>query len=172
MSVHTAITESQYCHYITDSWYCHYTAITSSYSQHTLSLLLVSTHCHYTITLQGDKDLQDALNRRLFSAKEPLIIGLFGGECPIEIRHSMTLRHPLPYFHCTIAQMYNDEAFAKEPYRRDDILQKRPIILRSLLNSKWILYLYARPYDLISWIHYLHTLFHIWCETETWCGYD
>ena len=31
-------------------------------------------------------------------------------------------------------------AFAKEPYKRDDILQRRPIILRSLLTV-------ATPYD-------------------------
>ena len=34
-------------------------------------------------------------------------------------------------------------SFAKEPYKRDDILQKRPIILRSLLNV-------ATPYDLMQ----------------------
>jgi len=38
-------------------------------------------------------------------------------------------------------------SFAKEPYKRDDILQKRPIILRSLL-------IVATPY--VSW------LVHIW----------
>ena len=31
-------------------------------------------------------------------------------------------------------------SFAKEPYKRDDILQKRPVILRSLL-------IVATPYD-------------------------
>jgi len=35
-------------------------------------------------------------------------------------------------------------SFAKEPYQRDDILQKRPMILRSLL-------IVATPYELLSY---------------------
>jgi len=38
------------------------------------------------------------LRCRPFSAKEPLIIGLFCGKCPIHIRHPMTLRHPVWWF--------------------------------------------------------------------------
>ena len=41
----------------------------------------------------GGKDPQDALSCRSFFAKEPLIIGLFCGKWPMEIRHPMTLRH-------------------------------------------------------------------------------
>jgi len=40
-----------------------------------------------------DKDSQDALNYRSFSAKEPQIIGLFCGKWPVKIRHPMGLRH-------------------------------------------------------------------------------
>jgi len=40
-------------------------------------------------------------------------------------------------------------SFAKEPYKRDDILQKRPIILRSLLIE-------ATPYVLIYSFAYIH----------------
>jgi len=36
-----------------------------------------------------------ALSCRSFSAKEPLIIGLFCEKWPIKIRHSMGLRHPV-----------------------------------------------------------------------------
>ena len=43
-----------------------------------------------------DKDSQDALNYRSFSAKEPQIIGLFCGKYTIKIRHPMTLHHPIP----------------------------------------------------------------------------
>jgi len=42
-------------------------------------------------------------------------------------------------------------SFAKEPYKRDDILQKTPILLRSLL-------IIATPYD----IPQTHT--HVWCK--------
>ena len=46
-------------------------------------------------------------------------------------------------------------SFAKEPYERDDILQKRPIILRSLL-------IVASPYQTVCvWTHtYTHTHTH------------
>ena len=42
--------------------------------------------------------------------------------------------------------------FAKEPYKRDDILQKRPIIFRSLLSV-------ATPY--VHILHMLHTYVHV-----------
>jgi len=41
-------------------------------------------------------------------------------------------------------------SFAKEPYKRDKILQKRPMILRSLL-------IVATPYELLH-ILYIHTI--------------
>jgi len=34
----------------------------------------------FTKLVQGGEDPQDALSNRSFSAKEPLIIGLFGGK--------------------------------------------------------------------------------------------
>ena len=47
-------------------------------------------------------------------------------------------------------------SFAKEPYKRDDILQKRPIILRTQLTV-------ATPYHTLESIHYTYTthLIHI-----------
>jgi len=39
----------------------------------------------------------DALSCRLFSTKEPLIIGLFGGQWRVKIRHPMGLRHPVEF---------------------------------------------------------------------------
>jgi len=47
------------------------------------------------LVVQGGKDPQDALRCGSFFAKEPLIIGLFCGKCPMKIRHLMTLRHPV-----------------------------------------------------------------------------
>ena len=46
-------------------------------------------------------------------------------------------------------------SFAKEPYKKDDILQKRPIILRSLLPV-------ATPYSLLDCAPY-RTLLNISC---------
>jgi len=43
--------------------------------------------------VQGSKDAEDALSCRSFFAKEPLIIELFYGKCPVKKRHPMTLRH-------------------------------------------------------------------------------
>jgi len=45
--------------------------------------------------IQGGEDPWDVLSCRSFFAKEPLIIGLFCGEWPIEMRHPMTLRYPV-----------------------------------------------------------------------------
>jgi len=45
------------------------------------------------LSLQGVEDPYDALSRRSFSAKEPLISGSFCGKWPTKIRHSMSLRH-------------------------------------------------------------------------------
>ena len=46
-------------------------------------------------------------------------------------------------------------SFAKEPYKRDNILQKRPIILRSLL-------IVATPYSIrcVKWSHYMCGMTH------------
>jgi len=48
------------------------------------------------IILQGGEDTLDVLSCRSFSAKEPLVIGLFGGKWPLKIRHPKGLRHPVP----------------------------------------------------------------------------
>ena len=45
--------------------------------------------------IQGGEDPQDASSCRSFFAKEPRIIGLFCGKCPIKTRHPMTLHHPV-----------------------------------------------------------------------------
>ena len=50
--------------------------------------------------LQGGKDAQDASSCRSLFAKQPLIIGFFGGKWPFKIRHPMHLRHPLSL--CTL----------------------------------------------------------------------
>jgi len=44
--------------------------------------------------IQVGEDAQDAFSCKSLSAKEPLIIGLFCGKCPLKIRHPMHLRHP------------------------------------------------------------------------------
>jgi len=44
-------------------------------------------------------------------------------------------------------------SFAKEPYKRDDILQQRPTILRNLL-------IVATPYEPLNTVAYCHTLQH------------
>jgi len=49
--------------------------------------------------LQGGEDPQDALSRGSLSANKPLITGLFCRKLPIQIRHPMSLCHPVPY--CT-----------------------------------------------------------------------
>ena len=84
-----------------------------------------------------------------FSKKEPLILGLFCRKWPMKIRHLMTLRHPvlqswlsrsgvlqswlLRISTSTLALLVvQNGSFAKEPYKKDDILQKRPIFQRSL----------------------------------------
>jgi len=45
--------------------------------------------------LQGSKDALNILICRSFSAKEPLIIGLFCGKWPMALRHPKDLRHPI-----------------------------------------------------------------------------
>ena len=45
--------------------------------------------------IQGGKDPCDAISCRLFSAKEPLIIGLFCGKWPVKISRPMGLCHPV-----------------------------------------------------------------------------
>jgi len=44
---------------------------------------------------QGGEDPKDALSCRSFLTREPLIIGLFCGKWPIQMRHPMGLRHPV-----------------------------------------------------------------------------
>jgi len=46
--------------------------------------------------IQGGEDAQDTLSCRSFSAKRPLIIGLFCGKRPTKIKHLKGLRHPVP----------------------------------------------------------------------------
>ena len=51
------------------------------------------------ICVQSGEDAQDALRYRSLSAKELLIIGLFGGKWPIKIRVAKMRRMPYRYFH-------------------------------------------------------------------------
>ena len=55
----------------------------------------IHIYVYIHIQLQGGEDPQDAVNRRSFSAKNPLFIGRFCGKSPIKIRHPMGLRHPV-----------------------------------------------------------------------------
>ena len=50
---------------------------------------------HPILVIQGDEDPYDALSCRSFFVKEPLIIWLFCGQLPVNIRHPMGLRHPV-----------------------------------------------------------------------------
>ena len=45
------------------------------------------------LTILGGEDPQDALSRKSFSAKQPLIIGPFCRKWPLKMRHPMGLRH-------------------------------------------------------------------------------
>jgi len=47
------------------------------------------------MVVQGGEDPYDALSCRSFFAREPLIIWLFCGKCPVKIRHHMSLGHPV-----------------------------------------------------------------------------
>ena len=51
----------------------------------------------------------------------------------VHILVCMSIRFVCTYGVATISSLNLQVSFAKEPYKRDDILQKRPIILRSLL---------------------------------------
>jgi len=53
--------------------------------------------CTYP-SVQGGEDAEDASSCRSFSAKEPLIIGLFCGKWPTKIRHPMGLHHSVTVF--------------------------------------------------------------------------
>jgi len=61
------------------------------------------------------QDTYDAVSRRSFSAKEPLIIRLFCGKWPIKIRHPMHLRHPVHTFllHFPVACTYTHVTFSR-----------------------------------------------------------
>jgi len=54
-----------------------------------------SIYSIYETYVQGGEDPYAALSCRSFSAKEPIIVGLFCGKRPIKVRHPMTLRHPV-----------------------------------------------------------------------------
>ena len=53
--------------------------------------------------IQGGEDPQDALSCRLFSAKEPLSIGLFCWKWPVKIRHPRGLRNPVYTIECILS---------------------------------------------------------------------
>ena len=48
-----------------------------------------------SVKIQGSEDAQDALSCMSLFAKEPLIIGLFCGKWPMEIKHPICLYHPV-----------------------------------------------------------------------------
>jgi len=55
---------------------------------------------HFAVsqTIQGSEDSYDPVSCRSFSTKEPLNIGHFCRQWPINIRDPMSLRHPVPIF--------------------------------------------------------------------------
>jgi len=55
--------------------------------------MCAATHVWHNV--QGGEDPWDALISRTFPAKEPLIIGPFGGKWLIKIRYLMHLHHPV-----------------------------------------------------------------------------
>jgi len=57
-----------------------------------LSCHIKGTNCSYA---QGGEGASNALSCRSLFAKEPLILGLFCGKRPPEIRHPVGLRHPV-----------------------------------------------------------------------------
>ena len=84
---------------ISKMWMSHVTHVNKScrICERVMSHMWTShvTHVNESCRIQGGEDPQDVLNCRSFSAKEPLIIGLFCGNLHIKIRHPMGLRHPV-----------------------------------------------------------------------------
>jgi len=69
-------------------WFLLICDVTHSYLWRDSFLLVISC-----VLLQEGKAPYDALSCRSFPAKEPLIIGLFGGKWTIKIKHPMGLHH-------------------------------------------------------------------------------
>ena len=72
------------------------------------------------------------------------------------------LCHPMGWLQL-VGSLKSQVSFAKDPYKRGDILPKRPIILRSLL-------IVAIPYQIQRGTHkqtFTHTLTHIHTSTHT-----
>jgi len=63
--------------------------------------------------IQGGKDPQATTSCKSFSAKEPLIVGLFCGKSPIKIRHALGLYHPAPHFLCRVEDRYINDVAVK-----------------------------------------------------------
>ena len=113
------------------------------------------------------EDEWDTCTHSSLSANQPLILKLFCGKWPIKMRQAILLRH------LVLARLLRDAtmnmgwlrlvgsfklqvSFAKEPYKRDDILQERPMIVRSLLIVATPYHLHIRLIYILSaqnWIH-------------------
>ena len=85
------------------------------------SFAVLFTHVHINVSMS-------------LSAKEPLIIGLFCGKWRIKIRRLLCCASFVVGWLRLVGSWKLWVSFAKEPYKKDYILQKRPTILRSLLN--------------------------------------
>jgi len=105
----------------------------------------IRTHSSET-PVHGGEDAEDVMSYRSLFAKEPLITWLFSGKWRIKIRHPVGLRHRVCLYMGwlrLVGSLKLQVSFAKEPYQRDYILQKRSMILRSLL-------IVATPYQSFS----------------------
>jgi len=82
-----------------DCWPTFSTAYRNIYMSSTCRLHVVYMSCRLFLEsrscLQGGEDAYDALSHKSLSAKETLIIRLFCGKWPVEIRHPTHLRHPV-----------------------------------------------------------------------------
>ena len=112
--------------------------------------------CVYTLSIPRHSQrltmmpcrVQGASSCRSLSANEPLITGLCCGKWLVKRRHSFHLCHLVALYMGwlrLVGSLKLMVSFAKEPYKRDNCLQKRPRILRSLL-------LVATPYSVFVYI--------------------
>jgi len=101
------------------------------------------------------------------AAKEPQIIGLFCAKWPIKIRHHMGLRHPVWTHHVRtwllkimVGSLKSWFSFAKEPYKRDDILRTHHVrTCRKWAYHNWKI---TNLYFYVYHISYRKWACHIW----------
>jgi len=72
------------------------------------------------LCIGNGEDPQDAWSCRSFSAKEPLIIGLFCGQNPMEIKHLMGLCHSVMYKRVMSCMQLNKMNESHHTYRTNE----------------------------------------------------